>query len=443
MKQLTQVFVLLLSLSIAFTSCSKIENIEEMEKEASHPTIGRLKSSSFASFSVLTYNVSGLADFISGGNPAVNTPKISPLLNDYDIVNVQEDFNYHDELLSATVHSYLSDHSGEMAIGDGLNTISKYPFTVFKRVKWEDCNGVFSNGSDCLTPKGFSLARHWLNDHTCVDIYNLHADSGTSPADYSTRDSNFNQLVDAIALYSAGHAVIVVGDMNSLFCDGEIGVRKLLTIGFQDGWLETYNNGVQPDNCDEGSIDKILFRSSAVVDLSLLAFLNERDNFLDENGVELADHDPRSAEFAYTSIEFPTVSFKTAHNTFLRANLNGGDYINSSATTPGPWEQFFLINPDSDPSTIEHGDIVYVQTKKGYYFSAQPNGGIDGEALGANAWEAFTLINHTATDRSIADGDVVSLKSVHNTYIVSEPDNDVFADRTAIGAWEKFTLSIH
>ena len=39
---------------------------------------------------LLTYNVAGLPDLLSGSEPATNTAIIGPRLNDYDIVLVQE-----------------------------------------------------------------------------------------------------------------------------------------------------------------------------------------------------------------------------------------------------------------------------------------------------------------------------------------------------------------
>jgi exonuclease III len=425
---------------ITFTACEKSEL--DLIQDNMEETKGALKSGA-NTFSVLTYNVSGLDKTISGGNPDVNTVLISPLLNDFDIVCVQEDFNYHDDLISATVHPYLSSHSGVMAIGDGLNTISKVPFYGFYREEWNDCNGIFTNGSDCLTPKGFTFARHFITDEVVVDVYNLHADSGTSSGDYEARNSNFNQMVDAITYHSYDNAVIVVGDMNSLFCDGDIGVKKLLNMGFKDGYLEEYLGGVQPPHCDEGSIDKILFKSSSLVDLELVQFLNERDNFLDSNGNELADHDPRSAVFTYSSIDLQKIALKSYHNTYIKAESNGGDVVNSTATAVGPWEQFHVLNNDADPTVLKSGDVIQLRTGKGYFITAEPNGGMVADRTGNGSWEDFILINHTDPTGPLESGDVVTLKSAHNTYVVSEPDADVLNDRTAIGAWEKFTVTIY
>ena len=45
------------------------------------------------SFTALTYNVAGLPEGISGSNPETNMQMISPLLNAYDLVLIQEDFS--------------------------------------------------------------------------------------------------------------------------------------------------------------------------------------------------------------------------------------------------------------------------------------------------------------------------------------------------------------
>ena len=59
-----------------------------------------------AEISVVTYNVHGLPESVAGTHPKDNMPLISPLLNDYDIVAIQEDFFYHHLLASSIAHPY-------------------------------------------------------------------------------------------------------------------------------------------------------------------------------------------------------------------------------------------------------------------------------------------------------------------------------------------------
>ncbi|MCS1350000.1 endonuclease/exonuclease/phosphatase family protein [Mechercharimyces sp. CAU 1602] len=251
------------------------------------------------SFNLLTYNVAGLWDPISQSNPAKNTKKISPRLNEYDIVLVQEDWNYHDDLTSEANHPFKSKHSGSMGFGDGLNRFSIFPFTDFKRKEWEDCGGYFGNGSDCLAPKGFSYARHRISENVYVDIYNLHADAGGNDED--VREKNFRQILKKIEQWSTGYPVIVAGDFNSKFRDEE-GVRQFIDAGFSDAWVVRDNEGRFPDvgeTVADESIDKILFRSSDDVTLTVTDYYNAENEFKDGQGRDLSDHDPRAAVFTY------------------------------------------------------------------------------------------------------------------------------------------------
>ncbi|HWS36426.1 MAG TPA: endonuclease, partial [Actinoplanes sp.] len=79
-------------------------------------------------FTVLTYNVAGLPDIISSAEvdrQAAHTA-IGQRLGPFDVVQVQEDFNYHAHLYAAdTTHAYRTPTSGGAGIGSGLNTLSK------------------------------------------------------------------------------------------------------------------------------------------------------------------------------------------------------------------------------------------------------------------------------------------------------------------------------
>ena len=91
---------------------------------------------------ILTYNVKGLLPFFSTDgrdNQRENNRLISPLLNNYALVLVQEDFFYHDELSAETTHAYQSRPTGPFCIkffftrlcilpGDGLARFSGYTF---------------------------------------------------------------------------------------------------------------------------------------------------------------------------------------------------------------------------------------------------------------------------------------------------------------------------
>ncbi len=264
-------------------------------------------------FKVLTYNVAGLPNILSSGDPEVDTVKISPKLNDYEFVAVQEDFAYHSDLISQATHPYKTSHSGNVPFGDGMNFLSMVPFGDVKRVTWNQRYGVFDNGSDELTPKGFMYCQAILEPGIYVDIYTLHTDAGSSEKDYEARRSNITQIADYINTNSKGHAVIVLGDTNSRYTRAEDNFETALlqTCGLQDTWIQIKRDGDIPADGDalqtspvDGPnyevVDKIFYRSGPSVTLNATAHKLEDTFFVDENGEQLSDHYALSATFSYT-----------------------------------------------------------------------------------------------------------------------------------------------
>jgi hypothetical protein len=283
-------------------------------------------SSQAGTFSVLTYNVAGLPLGFSSSSPEVNTVQISPRLNAFDLVAVQEDFSFHTELTSQIVHPFVSVKdttdvpivaaSGlDLGLGDGLNTFSFSPFTDFTRVTWNECFGLFDSGSDCLAPKGFTLARHEVEPGVVVDVYNLHADAGGGPDDLAARRSNLRQLADFILATSSGNPLIVLGDFNSRYTrEGDILPEFLTTVGLTDVWIELSRGGVMPElgpslgDCNSDlagasceRVDKILYRSGGDVQLAAISHTVPGD-WIDSEGGQLSDHWPVSAGFRVTVV---------------------------------------------------------------------------------------------------------------------------------------------
>lgn len=260
-------------------------------------------------FNVLTYNVAGLPEGLSSSHPATNTPLISPRLAPYDIVNVQEDFNYHAALYAGDNHPYRTATSGGAGIGDGLNTLSTYPFDDFERVKWNDCTGT-----NCLTPKGFTLARVRLAEGVYVDLYNVHPNADDTDDALAARRANITQLSAFIQANSAGNAVIVMGDTNTRYTRTGDNIRTLVDDnGLTDAWVRLVKGGTAPalgadpllcptsappNDCEV--VDKILYRSSNLVSLAATRYNDEWASFLDSSGGNLSDHFPHTVDFSYT-----------------------------------------------------------------------------------------------------------------------------------------------
>ncbi|MFH8798683.1 jacalin-like lectin [Streptomyces sp. NPDC017936] len=259
-------------------------------------------------FDVLTYNVAGLPEGLSSGSPATNTPLISPRLGAYDIVNVQEDFNYHAALYAGDDHPYRTATSGGVPFGDGLNTLSGVPFEDFQRVRWNDCTGT-----NCLTPKGFSLARVRLAEGVFLDLYNVHTNADATDDALAARRANIAQLSAFIRANSSGNAVIVMGDTNTRYTRAGDTIRTLVDEnGLTDAWVELVKGGTPPaqgadallcpasappNDCEV--VDKVLYRGSRLLSLTATRYRNEWASFLDSAGGNLSDHFPHTVGFSY------------------------------------------------------------------------------------------------------------------------------------------------
>lgn len=287
-------------------------------------------------FSLLSYNVAGLPQEISKEHPGTNLQKISPHLDDYDVVMTQEDFDwwkpggladgldftkYHERLRADAHHEYRTDrHPGpeavgidiatdrpNMELGDGLGVLSTYPITNTVRVPWDRCFGEFDSGaSDCLAMKGFLVTRLELADGVVVDLYDLHGEAGGGEEDQAIQAEDFQQLAEYIQQNSKGRPIILGGDTNlhtdppgpdahedsADGADLEIWNQFLESTGLTDTCAAT--------DCDEpGRIDKIAFRSDAGIELTPKSHEFQTDVFVDEQGEDLSDHQALEVVFAW------------------------------------------------------------------------------------------------------------------------------------------------
>jgi endonuclease/exonuclease/phosphatase family metal-dependent hydrolase len=283
--------------------------------------VGMVLGSGFAAwaaptgtFTVLTYNVAGLPEIISSSNPSANTVKISPLLNDYEIIAVQEDFAYHNDLIKYVNQAYLTGTSGNVPFGDGMNFISRYPFDDTDRETWNTRYGLIDSGSDQLTPKGLMYAQYQLQSGVYVDIYTLHTDAGDDAGSYAARRDNMKQIAAYINNYSQGNAVIVMGDTNSRYTRAADNFETALlrSCNLRDPWIQLVRNGSVPsdgaalmDTSDLNGpnyevVDKVFYRGSKSVALTPLSYRLENTKFVDQSGAQLSDHYPITVKFKYT-----------------------------------------------------------------------------------------------------------------------------------------------
>lgn len=270
----------------------------------------RVTSGLSGTFTTLSYNVAGLLEPFSSSHPSVNTPIISCLIKDYDIVEVQEDFNYHAALYdTCDDHPYRSPTTGGMGIGSGLNILSRFPYIDLDRVTWRQ-----RTASDALTPKGFTLSRVRIAEGVYLDVYNLHAQSETTEAALAASRSDMDQLLGYIETNSAGNAVLVMGDTNTRYTRAGQNIGDFFRHGFRDVWIDLVRGGVAPTYGTDALtacgattsagceiVDKILYRNNRLLTLTPVAYRVESDRFVDGNGAPLSDHWPVRVTWQFTT----------------------------------------------------------------------------------------------------------------------------------------------
>ncbi|EFX04473.1 endonuclease exonuclease phosphatase family protein [Grosmannia clavigera kw1407] len=278
---------------------------------------GTAAAATTGSFNVLSMNVAGLPAILQNndetGDKKTNAGTIGTdfAKYGYNVIHVQEDFNYHAYIYAADNHKYRTATSGGAAIGSGLNTLASFDWVDFTRVKWNTCSDASSN--DCETPKGFTFMRVIIDADSGVfaDFYNLHADAGTETGDETARTANLEQVAAYIDTWSVGNAVLVFGDTNSRYTRAADNITVFARQnGLTDAWVQLERAGVNPTVetlCDNPTtsntcetVDKVFYRGNAVVDLKATYFNYESKKFLQANGSVLTDHNPITVSFDWT-----------------------------------------------------------------------------------------------------------------------------------------------
>ncbi|KAI1078562.1 mannose-binding lectin [Whalleya microplaca] len=278
--------------------------------------MGHALAATTGEFSVLTMNVAGLPEILNGneipGDKATNSKLIGSKFAEYayNIIHVQEDFNFHAYVYETDTHQYRTATSGGVPFGSGLNTLASFDWVDLARVKWGTCSDA--SGADCLTPKGFTFMRARVDDGVYVDAYNVHTDAGTEDGDLKARSANVQQVADYIDTWSVGNAVLVFGDTNSRYTRTGDSIRTFTSQnGLTDTWVELIHNGNIPTTetlCENPSttnecetVDKVFYRGSPLVDLKATYWNYESSKFLQSNGSILSDHNPITVNFTWTS----------------------------------------------------------------------------------------------------------------------------------------------
>ena len=303
-------------------------------------------------FSIATLNVDGLPQKIlvakvnpdgPGGGGSVRIGRYLQKRG-YDMVFMQEDFNYHEELTVPLEDDYQTDAwSGNVGVDgrqidylhlqnhrfecDGLMGAWKKGITLTStnHTPWTANFGKFSHALDEMVTKGFRRYELTLADGQQIVVYNMHMDAGDTADEREGKDSpdrdarlkQWNQLRDDILTRLDTRPVIIVGDLNSYYCRDQIKSNFIDVIeatgraNVYDAWVELQNNGKYPDPvdgivCCEGQgnildsgegLDKVLY-VNPTDGIGIFAISYKLDTVdYQHDGKMLGDHYPVSVTF--------------------------------------------------------------------------------------------------------------------------------------------------
>ena len=236
------------------------------------------------------------------------TERISEYCDGADIVAVQEDFNYHDDLLSHLQAYQTGRHGGEVTLrglfsrvewrslfplprlkADGLCLLvkpSRVEILQEETVGWRKSCGYFGHANDALTHKGFRYYQVSIDGTVLVDVYNVHMDAdfgGDNRKDYQTRYEQVKQLTEYIADRAHQQPVIIMGDTNA-------------DSFFMDALLDVPGYTVTEARTDRDSIDRIYLLNTWTSQWRMAVM----DSWQDMEAGKLSDHYPTVAVIEIT-----------------------------------------------------------------------------------------------------------------------------------------------
>lgn len=320
-------------------------------------------------FSIVTLNADGLPQKIwfananADGPGDAGTSRIGKYLmkKGYDIICLQEDFNYHNVLTPWLEDDYrFGEWLGSVGIDlpgkkidflhlqnedfdtDGLGDCLRKSITSAntERVRWKKQFGKFSHGADELIRKGFRRSELTLARGTSIILYNMHMDAGDLPdeqegvdtPDREARLSQWQQLKEDVLAHLDTRPIIVVGDMNSYYCRDQVKAQFIDAIAKSgkgtaaDVWVELQKGGEYPAPvegifaCDtDGNIlengetlDKIIYINPTTgTQLKAVSCTLDIDGYR-YNDKPLGDHYPLSATFEVTDTKTAIADFCVA-----------------------------------------------------------------------------------------------------------------------------------
>lgn len=245
---------------------------------------------------------------------------------DPDIIAVQEDFNYHNELVKNFYDKYSwGTYSGGFDLKNIFSSMSWFPIPRFKAdginlfgkvgkvnirtediVHWNKSHGYIDHANDLLTHKGYRFYDLMIDDRYLIDVYVVHMDADfyhpencpDISKDLEARKSQLNQLTNRILTnYQHGriNPVIIVGDTNSYdkYKWDRSNIETELIHKINHNKLLTIKEAI-PSNYDD--CDRIFYINNYNADYELQLI----DCEFDLNTLRLSDHHPLIANFEIT-----------------------------------------------------------------------------------------------------------------------------------------------
>ena len=124
--------------------------------------------------SVLTYNIHGLPPEVTGDDTTGRIEQITPLLSDYDVVGLQEDWIAENRSIwidgsgFENIDIFDEELTEDKVYGSGLSLVSQIEHVATKHVFYDGCNGYIDSASDCFASKGVQVVSSELGGESCT-----------------------------------------------------------------------------------------------------------------------------------------------------------------------------------------------------------------------------------------------------------------------------------
>lgn len=340
------------------------------------------------------------------GPQETGTLQMSKLVSQkgWDFFGVSENFNYNDQLMSeiggiyntgtyrgaipssvTNVVPYLAGN--KWFDTDGLNLLWRSNISVSDEAwyLWNKRNGITEDGADQLIAKGFRYYTVRIAAGLEVDVYILHMDAETTPADNEAREIQMTQLVDMILASDNKRPIIIMGDTNCRYTRDNLKGLMFDRINaderfdIHDPWIDFPRRGVMPD-LGAGSImvpghfdgtnheafqtgevvDKIFYinNKDASAKLTAKSYLHDTD-FTWPDGSEISDHYPIVIEF-----EIENVGNKLTGGAYYLRNVGTGQFLQVGGT----WDTQAILSKTGRELTLTEQatkDVFTVNSKIG------------------------------------------------------------------------------